>query len=65
MAATLPIPLYLRVGNGTETQIGEVIVSVESDGTATLTITDIAAAPRETADEMERSGQEDTADAPA
>ena len=65
MAATLPIPLYLRVGNGSETQIGEVIVSVEQDGTATLTMTDIATALRETADELERSGQEDTSDAPA
>jgi hypothetical protein len=65
MAATLPIPVYLRIGNGTESQIGEVVVSVERDGTATLTLTDIATALRATADEMDARMQEDTPDAPA
>ncbi|WP_028814434.1 hypothetical protein [Streptomyces flavidovirens] len=65
MAATLPIPVYLRVGNGSETQIGEVVVSVDSTGMATLTLTDIAAALRATANEMDARMQEDTPDAPA
>jgi uncharacterized protein (UPF0254 family) len=65
MAATLPIPLYLRVGSGTEVQIGEALVAVDSDGTATLTVSDIAAGLREAADAVERAGQEDTPDAPA
>ncbi|MFF8290435.1 hypothetical protein ACF068_14570 [Streptomyces sp. NPDC016309] len=65
MAATLGIPVYLRVGNGAETQIGEVVVSVERDGTATLTLTDIASALRATANEMDARMQEAKPDASA
>ena len=65
MAAMLPVPLYLRIGNGGETQIGEVFVSVDGHGTATMTLTDVAAALRTTADEMDTRMQEDTPDAPA
>ncbi|MER8219702.1 hypothetical protein ABTZ58_03710 [Streptomyces sp. NPDC094143] len=65
MAATLSIPLYLRVGTGTEVQIGEALVAVDSDGKATLTVSDIAAGLREAADAVERARQEDAADAPA
>lgn len=63
-AATLAIPLYLVIGSGSGTEIGSVTVAVRADGTAELTITDIAAALRETADEMEQSAEE-VSDAPA
>ncbi|MFH9013976.1 hypothetical protein ACH4C6_21675 [Streptomyces sp. NPDC017943] len=65
MAATLSIPLYLRVGNGTDVQIGEALVAVDSDGKATLTVSDIADGLRQAADALERAGQEDAPDAPA
>lgn len=66
MAATLSIPLYLSVGSGSEVEIGEVVLTADSDGTITMTTTDIAAGLREAADAIERAGQEEeTPDAPA
>jgi hypothetical protein len=65
MAATLSIPLYLRVGDGTEAQIGEVVVAIDSRGIATLTVSNIAAGLREAADAVEQAAEEDASDAPA
>jgi hypothetical protein len=53
MAATMSIPVYLTIGNGSATEIGQIELAAEADGTFTLTSLDVAAALRETADAME------------
>lgn len=58
MAATASIPVYLSIGGGSATEIGTIKLSVDADGTATLTTFDIVAALRETADAMEASAKE-------
>ncbi|QFQ97450.1 hypothetical protein F9278_15900 [Streptomyces phaeolivaceus] len=58
MPGTLAIPIYLRIGNGTETEVGQVVLDLEGDGTVTMTTTDIAEALRATADAIEASAKE-------
>jgi uncharacterized protein (UPF0254 family) len=58
MAGTLAIPIYLRIGNGTEAEVGQVVLEVHGDGTVTMTTSDIAAALRATADAIEASAKE-------
>lgn len=59
MAATLSIPVYLSIGSGSAMEIGQIKLSAEPDGKITLTILDIAAALRETADSMEAAAKEE------
>lgn len=65
MSGTYAIPIYMRIGNGTETEVGQVVLGIDGDGTVTMTVSDIAAALRTTADAMEAPEQEDDTDAPA
>ncbi|MFC9847784.1 hypothetical protein ACFWFF_01540 [Streptomyces sp. NPDC060223] len=65
MPGTYGIPIYLRIGSGTETEVGQVVLAIEGDGTVTMTASDIAAALRATADTMEATEQEVTEDASA
>ncbi|MFE7273032.1 hypothetical protein [Streptomyces sp. NPDC057623] len=58
MPGTFDIPIYLRIGNGTETEVGQVVLNIDGDGTVTMTTSDIAAALRATADAMEASAKE-------
>ncbi|MBP5883166.1 hypothetical protein QBA57_28625 [Streptomyces scabiei] len=58
MPGTFAIPIYLRIGSGTETEVGQVVLDIDGDGTVTMTTSDIAAALRATADAMEASAKE-------
>jgi hypothetical protein len=63
MAATLSIPVYLSIGSGSAMEIGQIELSAGPDGKVTLTVLDIAAALRETADAMEAAAREEVGDA--
>jgi hypothetical protein len=58
VAATASIPVYLSVGNGSAVEIGQIKLSLDGKGRATLTTFDIAAALREAADELEKAARE-------
>lgn len=58
MPSTFDIPIYLRIGSGTETEVGQVVLDIDGDGTVTMTTSDIVAALRATADAMEASAKE-------
>ncbi|MFJ9128932.1 hypothetical protein ACIRJS_33005 [Streptomyces sp. NPDC102340] len=58
MAATASIPVYLTLGTGSATEIGQIELEASADGTFTLTAFDIVAALRETADAMESAARE-------
>lgn len=58
MPGTFDIPIYLRIGSGTETEVGQVVLDIDGDGTVTMTTSDIAAALRAAADAMEASAKE-------
>jgi hypothetical protein len=61
MPAECTIPIYMRIGNGTETEIGQVVLEVEQNGTVTLTTSDIAAGLRSAADAIEGPEEVDSA----
>lgn len=58
MAATASIPVFLTLGTGSATEIGQIELEADASGTFTLTAFDIVAALRETADAMESAARE-------
>lgn len=63
--ANMRLPVYMRVGGGGEHEVGEILLPVDGDGTATLTTTDIADALPAAADAVEKLPEQEVTDAPA
>ncbi len=59
MAAAISVPIYMRVGGGAELQVGDVEVPVSGDGTMTLRRTQLAAALRSAADNLDAPAADD------
>lgn len=62
MPATVSLPVFVRVGDGNEHQIGQVEIGVSGGG---VTRHDIAEFLRAAAEAYEHPEQEDSTDAPA